>query len=174
MLDTRPNEIREAYNAAQMASMNKPIPKPNVRGRPTQADLQHGNMYVNWIRKGIVERMPYMNQHEVRKELKAEYDMTFDILWGHVFEMDPLLPIYACWMAEDTIRQLIIITTCVKQQKVWLSSDNNSRYIIDLPSVRMMIGAIQNMKQAISAAQKRPANAQSPTQSEAPSHECSP
>ncbi|KZT10236.1 uncharacterized protein LAESUDRAFT_721574 [Laetiporus sulphureus 93-53] len=152
-LDLRPNEIREAWNAQQMASMTQPVSKPQVRGRPSPADLQHGNMYVNWVRKGIIARIPHMQEKEVPSEQEEEYRQTFDVLWGYVFEMDPLLQVYACWMAEETIRQLITITTVVKQQKAYFSS-HSPRRIMDLPSVGMFLHVVQKIREAIAEKQK--------------------
>ena len=33
-----------------------PVPKPNVKGRPSDADLRHGALYVNWIRTAVLTR----------------------------------------------------------------------------------------------------------------------
>lgn len=55
--------------------------------------------------------MPHMSQKEVPAEQTTEYEATFDVLWAHVYEVDTLLPLYACWMTEDNIRQLIAIVS---------------------------------------------------------------
>ncbi|KAF9819377.1 hypothetical protein IEO21_02120 [Rhodonia placenta] len=152
-IDLRPNEIREALNAKQMASLTKPVRKPHVRGRPNEQELHHGNVYVNWVRKGVLARMPHMSQKEVPADQTAEYEATFDVLWAHVYEVDTLLPLYACWMTEDNIRQLIAITTVVKQQKTSMST-NSPRYFVDLEAMMAMIRAIQGVQQSIAEAHR--------------------
>lgn len=152
-VDLRPNEIREALNAKQMASLTKPVRKPHVRGRPNEQELHHGNVYVNWVRKGVLARMPHMSQKEVPAEQTTEYEATFDVLWAHVYEVDTLLPLYACWMTEDNIRQLIAITTVVKQQKTSMST-NSPRYFVDLEAMMAMIRAIQGVQQSIADAHR--------------------
>ncbi|PCH44851.1 hypothetical protein WOLCODRAFT_139286 [Wolfiporia cocos MD-104 SS10] len=147
-IDLRPNEIREAMNAKQIASLCRPVLKPQVRGRPSQADLEQGNMYVNWIRKSVLDKVPTMNDRDIPDEQMPEYRMAFDLLWGYVFEMDSVLHIYAGWMAEETIRQLIVATAMVKQQKVYLSS-RNQRFIMDLQAVHLFLHMMETTRQAI-------------------------
>ena len=48
-----------------------------------------------------------MPQMDVPPEEESEYRGLFNVLMGHISEMEPLLPLYACWMAEETIKQLV-------------------------------------------------------------------
>lgn len=101
-----------------------PVPKPNVKGRPSDADLRHGALYVNWVRTAVLTResnppfwraagliyiagLSQMPQTDVPPEEESEYRGLFNVLMGYISEMEPLLPLYACWMAEETIKQLV-------------------------------------------------------------------
>lgn len=48
-----------------------------------------------------------MPQMDVPPEEESEYRGLFNVLMGYISEMEPLLPLYACWMAEETIKQLV-------------------------------------------------------------------
>ena len=54
VLDFCPNE----YHAQPQhrGGVAGPVPKPNVKGRPSDADLRHGALYVNWIRTAVLAR----------------------------------------------------------------------------------------------------------------------
>ncbi|CCM04014.1 uncharacterized protein FIBRA_06171 [Fibroporia radiculosa] len=152
-LDTRPNEIREALNAQQMANLTEAVPKPQVKGRPTSANILQGQLFVNWIRKGIVWRLNKLVAHPLPESHRPSYFMTFDVLWGFVFEMDPLLPVYACWMREEVIRSLIFTCTIVKHQKLHLSPDV-PRVFLDLKKVHGMLDMVQQTRLAIANAHR--------------------
>ena len=54
-----------------------------------------------------------MPQMDVPPEEESEYRGLFNVLMGHISEMEPLLPLYACWMAEETIKQLVTaVSSC--------------------------------------------------------------
>ena len=58
-----------------------------------------------------------MPQVDVPPEEESEYRELFNVLVGHISEMEPLLPLYACWMAEETIKQLVTaVSSCPTQR----------------------------------------------------------
>ncbi|KZT70448.1 hypothetical protein DAEQUDRAFT_206566 [Daedalea quercina L-15889] len=130
-----------------------PVPKPNVKGRPSDADLRHGALYVTWARKGVLTRLSQMPQMDVPPEEESEYRGLFNTLWGHISEMEPLLPLYACWMAEDTIKQLVTANVVVKQQRLYLGSES-PRFILNLQTITLFIRQIEKLREAIAERQR--------------------
>ncbi|KAI0727431.1 hypothetical protein C8Q72DRAFT_876303 [Fomitopsis betulina] len=130
-----------------------PVPKPNVKGRPSDADLRHGALYVNWVRTAVLTRLSQMPQTDVPPEEESEYRGLFNVLMGYISEMEPLLPLYACWMAEETIKQLVTANVVVKQQKVYLSSES-PRLILSPQTVTLFTRQIEKLREAIAERQR--------------------
>ncbi|KAH9835288.1 uncharacterized protein C8Q71DRAFT_111899 [Rhodofomes roseus] len=153
VLDFCPSEYRETTASQQRGELAGPVSKPNVKGRPSDVDLRHGTMYVNWVQKAVLARLSHIPLMDVPPEEESEYRGMYNVLWTHIAEMEPLLPLYACWMAEDTIKQLVTANAVVKQQKLYLASES-PRFIIDLQTVTLFTRQIEKLKEAIAERQR--------------------
>ncbi|KAH9926769.1 uncharacterized protein B0H18DRAFT_864214, partial [Fomitopsis serialis] len=153
VLDFCPREYRDTAASQQRGEFAGPMLKPNVKGRPSDVDLRNGSLYVNWVRKAVLARLSHMPLVDVPPEEESEYQGVFNVLWGYISEMEPLLPLYACWMAEDTIKQLVTANAVVKQQKLYLASES-PRFILDLQTVTLFIRQIEKLKEAIAERQR--------------------
>ncbi|TFY59906.1 hypothetical protein EVJ58_g5485 [Rhodofomes roseus] len=171
VLDFCPSEYRETTASQQRGELAGPVSKPNVKGRPSDVDLRHGTMYVNWVQKAVLARLSHIPLMDVPPEEESEYRGMYNVLWTHIAEMEPLLPLYACWMAEDTIKQLVTAVgpspyprflcvlmwyrqnAVVKQQKLYLASES-PRCIIDLQTVTLFTRQIEKLKEAIAERQR--------------------
>lgn len=153
VLDFCPREYRDTAASQQRGELAGPMPKPNVKGRPSDVDLRNGSLYVNWVRKAVLARLSHMPLVDVPPEEESEYHGVFNVLRGYISEMEPLLPLYACWMAEDTIKQLVTANAVVKQQKFYLAPES-PRFILDLQTVMLFIRQIEKLKEAIAERQR--------------------
>lgn len=138
------SQIPQPPQMPTQSSLANAIPNPNVlRGRPSQERINNAAMFVQRTKKEYMTRsMAAMRFTNVPEDQRQEYSTVFDNLWRFVIEVDPKMTMYAVLLPEDLVRRLIAMVLTCQQQRSLLSS-NPPRFLLELPSLKMMTGQVQ-------------------------------